>query len=385
MARSLLPLLALLVGALPLPAAAFEPTGNAVADGFLNIIESGGFGSVAVEGVANQGEATLISGLTATAPQRNEALTIGTITIVDGLIDARNGLRAEAIRYTGVRMTNTAAAQSHSTAATVTVAGPRLAQSAADASWLATVLGEFRALELEELLAHPANGREVRVARIAIVRNAAAGEATSGRIDFRGASVAGDFFEEPTRTTLADLGYQRLTIDGTLAGEWEGESGTIAISQASVAAEAMGAVSLALAATGLDPERMAAVRANIAKPAALLPLLQAVRIDTLTIALRDGGLTDKLIERAAARSGGDAQSVRERAVATADALLALVRSPELRQNGTDAVRRFLAEPGTLTLSVTPPEGVNAAQIVGGALLKPEALPALLDLKIGVQP
>lgn len=384
MARPLL-LLALILAsaAAALPARAFEPTGNAVADGLLRILQSGGFEEITVDGVGNEGDATLLSGLTATAPARNEALTIATVTIVDGLIDGRNGLRAEAIRYTDMRMSNTAVPESFSTAASVILAGPRLSPSQADASWLATVMGEYRGLELADLRAHPAAGRELRVGSIAIVRNA--DHPASGQIAFRDATVEASFFEGPTSATLTQLGYDRLTLDGTLAGDWQAETGTVLVTEASIAAEGMGALSLSLGATGLAPARMAAIRANLGQPTALLPLLQDVRVDNLTLALRDGGLTGRLIARAATRSGADAQSVRERTVAAADTALAMVGSPQLRQAGTEALRRFLADPGTLTIAIAPPDGVNAAQIVGGAILNPETLPALLDLKIAVEP
>ena len=76
---------ALVVLALARPAAAFEPTGNAVADGFLRIVESGGFADVAIAGSGHNEKGTVLTGLTASAPGRNERLAIGTVVIVGGM------------------------------------------------------------------------------------------------------------------------------------------------------------------------------------------------------------------------------------------------------------------------------------------------------------
>ena len=366
------------------PAAAFEPTGNAVADGYLRILESGGFEEVAIE-EARQGDGgIMMTGLTARSPARNEALQIARIVIVDGLIDGNNALRTKGIQYAGVRMTNTAASEAYSTADAITLGPTTLPMREGTGSWLATVLGEFRTIVVDGLAAHPADGRALAVARIEIMRG---GDQTpaSGRVAFRGATVDAAFLQGTASTVLSDLGYDRLTLNGTLEGKWDAQSGAARLNEVSLAAADLGALAVSGAATGITAERVATLQANMGALDQLLPVLQAIRVEALTIAFRDGGLTERLVRRASTRSGSSADVVRERAVQSIADVLGFLRSPQLRDQVADALGRFLAAPGVITMSVSPPETVTLAQLVGGALLKPDLLPQLLNLSIAVEP
>ncbi|RAI00577.1 hypothetical protein DLJ53_15045 [Acuticoccus sediminis] len=375
-------LLPLLLALLATPAAAFEPTGNAVADGFLRIVESGGFDDVAFAAAQRADRGTVLTGLSASA--RNERLEIGTVVIVDGLIDADNGLRAEAIQYRDMRMTNTADAASHSTAGMLTLARPHLPMRDGGGSWLETVLGDFESLLAQDVAARPAAGRALEVGRIEVTR-ADEGGPWSGRVAFQAARVDAAFFQGTAGTYLTDLGYDTLTISGALEGLWSAGEGTLAVREASLAADGVGALVVSGAAEGLSAERIAAIRDNAGALPQMLPLLTDVRLESLTLAFRDGGLVQRLVTRTVERSGDTVEKVRSDAVATVDSLLALVGVPALQAQVTDAVRRFLANPGTLAVNLAPPASVNAAQIVGGALLKPDALPQLLNFSISATP
>ncbi|UOM34599.1 hypothetical protein [Acuticoccus sp. I52.16.1] len=374
---------ALVVLALARPAAAFEPTGNAVADGFLRIVESGGFADVAIAGSGHNEKGTVLTGLTASAPGRNERLAIGTVVIVGGMVDGANALRAEVIQYADVAMTNIGdGSVSRATALTITPA--RLPLREAGASWLATVLGEFQQLVLEGLAARPATGSAVAVERIEVVREDDADPA-AGRIAFQRARVDAAFFQGGASTVLTDLGYDTLTLSGTLAGRWNAADGATELAQLAIAAGDVGAVVMSGSASGLSGPRLAALGQSLGSVSVMLPLLQEVRLTALTLAFRDGGLTERLLAHATATSGASTDAVRERIVDGVARVVALVGSEGLTTQATDAARRFLLEPGTLTIAAEPAEAVSLAQIVGGALLKPQLLPQLLNLSITVEP
>ncbi len=380
----LTPLFAILLAPLLAgPADAFEPTGSAVADGFLRIVESGGFEDVSIEASGQNDEGTVLTGLSASAPARSERLTIGAVVIVDGLIDSANALRADVIQYADVTMTNIASG-STSSAAALTVTGPRLPMRESSGSWLATVLGQFDGLVLEDLAARPAEGRAVAVTRVEITRDADAGPA-SGRIAFQGATVDAAFFQGTASTLLTDLGYDTLTLSGALEGRWDETDGSARLSELAIAASEVGALVMSGEATGLSAQRVAALQRSAGSVTEMLPLLQEVRVAAFTVAFKDDGLTARLLARTAAQSGVSADRIRTHIVEAVRDAMTSIGTAEFAAGTTDAIGRFLAQPGTLTISMAPADAVNVAQLLGGALLKPQLLPQLLNLSITAEP
>lgn len=363
-------------------ASAFEATGNAVADGFLRIMESGGFTDVTIDAAATDDITTTLTGLSARSVAYGDRLTITQIAIEDGLIDARNALRAEAILYSGIAMEGDGGARS--SAAAITVTAPRLALREGSGSWLGTVLGTFGTMTLTNLEARPADGPGISVANVVVERAADANPA-AGRVAFEGAELGAAFFRGPAADVLIDLGYESLNVSGVLAGRWDGDTGDLSLTEVSLAADDLGALALAAEASGLTQERFAELGAGLGSVQTMLPLLQSVKVGALTVAFRDGGLTERIVGRTAALSGSTPDAVRARAVAGLARGLSMVRSPALTTSATEALKSFLAAPGTLSVAMAPPAALSVSQLIGGALMTPDKLPQLLNLSIAALP
>ncbi|WP_420393286.1 hypothetical protein [Acuticoccus sp.] len=373
------------VGTVP-RAGAFEATGNAVADGFLAVVQSGGYMDVAATDVARQDGATVLTGVSATSEDRAERLTIGTVEINGGVIDADNRLIADRIAYGDVRITNRGGQEADSTATLITVTNARLPLREGDGSWLATVLGGFERVEVDGLVARPPVGGPVSVQHVEVASAPAdGGEVTSGRIALEGVEFDVAFLQGAATQFLRDVGYERMTIDALLDGRWDRAGGAAAIRDLTLSADGLGAVTLEATMDGVTAATITALSDGGGDVGRLLSLLQTVSVSALTVRYDDDGLAQRLIDRAAVQRGVDGQEVIAGTVQALRSALAVVGDPAFTEEVASALSAFLADPGTLTLSAAPPSEVSVAQLFGGAVMQPRSLPALLNVTVTATP
>lgn len=375
-------ILILLLTLVATPAAAFEETGNPVADGFLNVLESGGYDDVTVQSVDRADGTTVLSGVSATARDREETLEMARVEIAGGLIDADNTLIADRIRYGDVRVTSGGDQAADSTAASMTVTDARLPVRSSAGSWLATVFGTFATVTIEDLVARPPARTEVRVGRIEVASTGPDdGVGLGGRVALSGIDFDVAFLQGAAAAFLRSLGYDRLTVDAALSGRWDRTGGRAAVEDVTLRAGDLGAVTLDAAVDGMSAETVAALRTGLSDFSRVLSVLQGVRVSSLSVGYTDLGLAERLLAQAAEARGTSVEAVADEAVASVRSALGVVGDPDFTNEVASALAAFLEEPGTLTLSVQPSQQVTVAQVFGGALMRPEILPELLNVKV----
>ncbi|MBJ3774684.1 hypothetical protein [Acuticoccus mangrovi] len=366
------------------PAAAFEATGNVVADALLGALERGGYQNLAAQSVDRSGSAIVIEGVTGTGPGTVEGattdMTIDTITISSGIVDADNTLIADRVVYSGTRLTE-AGTDSTSSVDTLTVDGLRLT-SDSTTSGLMALLGSFDTLSVSGISAAAPEGRSIIVDAIsATVDERDVTEATSGSLSVTGLRFDTAMWTEPARSQIQSLGYDTLDIDLSAAGRWEADGGRTTIRDLTLSAADFGKLSLKATVSGLTGPLMQSLQASAGDFAVLVAALQNVVVYDLSLSYLDEGFADRLVDQTVTRNNVPREALVEQLVGMLPTLLEPIGDPALLAATSEATRSFLTDPKRITLSITPDTPPTVAQILAAGLMGPQALPRLLNLEI----
>src|SRR5690606_3869405 len=95
--------------------------------------------------------------------------------------------------------------------------------------------------------------------------------------------------------------------------------------------------------------------------------LAQTTLHSARIEFQDDSLTDRALDLTAKDSGQDRAAIAAAAAQAVEQWAGFFRDPALTQQASDAVARFLAEPGNITIAVEPPAPVSGAEIAMGAL------------------
>lgn len=195
------------------------------------------------------------------------------------------------------------------------------------------------------------------------------------------------------KAVLEALGYLQLEGFMEMAGSWQPADGRMALSQYDITVNDAGTLGLTFDLGGYTPELIASLRdiqkqmtANpggddAAQGLAMLGLLQQMTFHSADIAFTDDSLTNKVVEFVAGMQGMKPSDITNQAKAVLPFVLAELKNPEFSTAVTQAVSKFLDNPGTLRVSAKPAEPVPFAMIMAGAMSAPQSL--LGTLSVGV--
>jgi len=380
--RSALALLALLIAA---PATAFEPTGSVVADALLGSLEASGYRDISVGSVDRADTTVVLRDITATAADEETRLGIDRVGIEDGLVDAQNALVAERITYEGTTIAGGPEGGT-STVERIVIDAVRYLPADNGGVGLTSLFGSFDTLSVSGITARTADGETVTVAALsAAVAEDDPATGLGGRFSVTDLSFDIGLWEEPTAGRMRALGYDSLSVDMSVAGRWQAETGRAVLREARIAAADMGVLKITAAAEGLTDENIATLRASLENVAEVLDRLQSVSLTALSVTYTDAGLADRLLADLAQGEGLERSALaRGLAAALANAMAGL-GDPAFVERVREAAARFLADPGTIGVTAEPARPVTLAQLVGAGLLRPRTLPLLLDIEITTSP
>lgn len=361
------------------PAAAYEPTGNAIADTLLRAVEQAGYADASVASAQRDGESLVLTELSGGGASSGKAVRIGRATITEPVVNADNELLASAVAYEDVVISD-GSGDPTATIGAVRLTDVRLPGITPDTPQTSDFLGDFESIAVDALTARSPEGEEISfdAMRAALATRDDGTEA--GEIALTGLVFALDLFEEPTASEIRALGYESLVVSLEGAGSWQRDSGRAVLDSARLGVEGMGAVELQGGANGLTPQTLTALQTGGLDFARLLDVLGTVTLTGLTVSLEDDGLTDRLIGTLT-NGGGDRGAVVGQLVEALAVPLAQLGDTPFTQAALGAVRDFLQEPGRLTLSAQPSADVSALQVIGAAMLNPQLLPEILALTI----
>ncbi|WMS41764.1 hypothetical protein RDV64_17060 [Acuticoccus sp. MNP-M23] len=363
---------------LALPAAAFEPTGNVVADAFLRTLDGLAFDNAAAGTVERQGTATVLDNVS--GGSETKALKIDRVTIEGGTVNADNALAASAITYNGLAIFNADGKQTGSVGS-VALGDVTLAPERDDAA-VTDLLGDYGTLSVRDITATSAKDETLTIERVDVARTGRDKPGLAAvTLVMDGLKFDLSLFGEPTESQIRGLGYEALTLYIKAAGAWSAETGRMVIEPSAISVADMGTLTLEGSANGLTEQAFNAMESATGDFARLLEQMGSITVDGLTISFTDNGLTDRLLNAVGETSGADRATLIAQVTAALEAPVAALGDQGFTTEVTGALSRFLTEPGTLTVTSAPAQEVSALQVISAAMLNPEMIPGLLSLTV----
>jgi len=363
---------------LALPAAAFEPTGNAVADAFLRTLDGLEFGSATAGAVSRADGATVLEEVAGKGADK--ALTIARVRIEDGTVNADNALSAAAIDYDGLKIFDAAGKETGNVEA-IALTDVRLA-AATDETALTDLLGDFATVSMTGVTATSVDDETLTIEALNFVRTGRdTPDVSAITVVVDGLKFDLTLFGEPTESQIRNLGYEALKVYIKAAGAWSSADGRVVIEPSALSVAEMGTLKVEGAANGLTQAAFDALEnANVEYPR-LMELMGSVTVDGLTLSFLDNGLTDRLMDNLGKSAGADRATLVAQLTAALEAQVAAIGDAAFTRSVTGAVRQFLSEPGEMTVVAAPAQQISAFQIFSAAMLNPAVLPELLSLQI----
>lgn len=366
-----------------LPAAAFEPTGNEIADVFLAGIEASGATDLKVGAVSGDDDTTEIVALAATIKEGDttsqldiDRIVIDEADIVDGRIEAgsvtANGIvmsspsgkfTAGKASATGVRIPSAADIGSgpEAMAQQSVYDGARLEGIVFSDNEGLTVPVESIALDADDIVDGIARKGSLRANRIVIDVNALPDDAEG-------------------KPELLRLGYDRLTLSLAMAGEWDADTATGTLETFEITAENAGTLTVSAKVGGLTEEVVEKLKTTD-NPDETTQLLQGLTVQDVSIDFTDDSLTGRLLDAQAKESGTTGAVLADQIAASLPAMLSMLQNPTFEKSVAAAAGSFLKSPGSIKATAKPASPVPIAMIVGTAMMAPQTLPNVLNVEV----
>jgi hypothetical protein len=187
--------------------------------------------------------------------------------------------------------------------------------------------------------------------------------------------------EDPqSKAVIEALGYQQINGYFEMAGSWQPSDGRIGLSQYDISVENAGTLGMTFDLGGYTPsfvksiqdlqKQMAAQPAgadNSAQGLAILGLMQQLTFNAASVRWDDDSLTKKVLDFVASSQGQKPEDIANQAKAVVPFLMATLNNPELTQQVTEAVTKYLDEPKSIEISAEPDAAVPFAVIMAGAM------------------
>ncbi|MFD1694476.1 hypothetical protein [Roseibium aestuarii] len=385
---------ALLSGAaLVTPAAAFEPTGNEIADTYLTLLESGQNETVTVGKVEASGDVVTLSDLLfVNNGDDGTRLSIDTNTLKGATIEADGRLTIETLALQGIRITDK---QDTTVTAATAEARDVTLPSVEDVRAERGLEGKsmYREVDVDTIRIDNKDGRHVTVGHLGVrLDDLREGVAHKGSLEVSDLNLPLDAFDPKGRAQIRALGYSEVNLGLKAAVGWAPETSTLTIESLHVDARDMASLDLSLTAGGVTKPLMDKLQAVSAlKPSReeqqklQQELLQSVTVNSITLDLVNHGLYERVIELQAQGQGVSRQDLEKQLGIVLPMALVQIQDTELRRQAQEALTAFLATPGSLRATATPATPPVIGVLMGAGMMAPNSLPGLLGLKVEANP
>jgi len=136
----------------------------------------------------------------------------------------------------------------------------------------------------------------------------------------------------------------------------------------------MGRINLAAVISGVP-------RAMIEDPENAALYAPALLLKETEVSFEDASVVNRVIDFVARQSGSDSDTVRAQYGIAALAPLTILQNPEFTKKAESAIQRFLAEPGSIALSLKPPQPVS---LIGVGVMMQQSPGRIVDsLKLDI--
>ncbi|WP_417684046.1 hypothetical protein [Roseibium sp.] len=374
---------ALLLGCTSLGAAhAYEPTGNAIADAFLELLEAEegtieSYGSVEgsdrsatiedIRLVQDEGEQVTVTlqktELSEAQKLANGRLQVGAFSIEGLTLDGDDG----------------SLAIERFSANDLILPSPEEASSKHENGPIAP---SYRDLEILNTEVSDETGNAARVERIFVAIDAMDGDLpTASRFALENVVIDADAVDSETRKSLSDLGYESVTLSITGAANWDPTAETAVVDDVRISGPEIGTLQMSLRLGGLSRSVIAELNKNQDDPESALALLQGVTVEAISIRLDNDSLVERVLDMQAKEAGTDRAGIVAQIEGGLPFMLAILQNPEFQTKVSTSLTSFLRDPKSLSIAASPASPVPVAQIMGTVMLAPQTLPQVLGIAI----
>lgn len=375
-------------GLMAQPAAAFEPTGNDIADAYLEVLESTHGTVTHVDDVSTSGDTVTLKGITMTAEGDSGTLNLDIAELVNGQIDADDRLKLDVLVMEGIKaeapLEGGMSIQSLSAQNILLPSAEQLRQlsdeEAPEEYW--QVL--YDVVNAENIAFTDDEGKTLTIASMEAKQGAVQdGLPLGGSLSLNDIVVPAEAFDGDERDQLQEMGYDSLTLSLDIAGKWNPDTSVLKIEDATVASKDMATVHLSFSIGGVTKELATRLQntSEEMQTKESLALLQALTVNDLTLSIDNNGLYERALEAQAKKTGMDPEQLKDQLAMGLPMILTQIQDEALRTQVENALSDFMADPKSLMVKLTPPSAPSFGLLVGAGMMAPQSLPGILGVKV----
>lgn len=179
---------------------------------------------------------------------------------------------------------------------------------------------------------------------------------------------------EMAAEALASMGANPLSMDGIITLRWNEDAQRVEMTT-DLNAENVGRVAANATLSGIP-------RLVFADPVRAPEAIATAALNGLSARFTNAGLAEFFINMLSAQAGVSAEEFADGMAQQAQFQVGLLTGDQaLASEMANAVRAFISEPRSFSVTATPQAPVSFAQLLGAAMTAPNQIPALLDLSI----
>lgn len=370
----------ILAGSSFAPAWAYEPTGNDVADAFLDLLEVQEGSVKSYASVEEDGETVRIKGIElANEQDENALITIGTTDLTGGEVAEGGALSLEEMALEGVKMDS----KDGSFAITsLTVSDVELPSAEEIESGSENAGPSYGSLEAEGIKVDAGPEGAFTVERLQTsLDNYVDDIPTSGTFSITNVEIKAEDLDEEGRKNLTDLGYEKLNISVNGKGSWDPATQVASFEDVAVEMQNAAALNVSVKLGGVTKELMQELTSGAGDQDKIGPMMQSTSLSALNIRLDNSSLVERILDKQAKDSGTDRAGLVEQLKMGLPLMLSILQNADFEKSVSTAVGDFLGDPKSLTVTAQPSAPVPVMQIMGTAMMAPQALPQILGVTI----
>lgn len=369
-------------------ASAFEPTGSDVGDHMLKLFEASGAKDLAYGSVSHSPGNVAFVGLTGTLTEDGEqfAMKIGNMKLEGASLEGGETLSVDTLGLSGFSVSSP---KFSLTADSLTAKATKFASLSA----IKNRTGSYRTGSVYEsstvtgLAISTSDGLYLPVAQFQVT-NANYLDTIPRQTKLSASNVelsTKNLPSGPFQQSLKDLGYEQIRFDVTAESTWDDATGIIELPVFRITGSDLADLSVTFklggwtadvfsSLTNLDPN-------NDQQTQELLGKLQSTSINNLTVEMANKSVVDRVLDQQSQKAGIDRSDFVEKTITSLNVPLTFLQNPKFQQMISSQLKAFLSDPKSLKIQAAPASPIPVAQIVGMAMVSPQAIPDMLSVTI----
>ncbi len=364
-----------------LPALAFEPTGNASADAILEALEASGATDVKVVSVSGSASDPVINGLSAQTNDGGDTgtLSIESVALTNAAINDKGELTADSAVAEKITIENSDMNMIAAKINATDVVVPSAEEIKSDKAVSGPMDGTIEVLGINF---KAADGKVVPVDRIYLAStDPVNGVPTKAALEVDNILIDAGSLDEDGHKELQKLGYEKLNMSARASGTLNTDTGIMTLDQFQILGTDAGTFSMTAVLGGLTADVIEQLSNTQDKPEDAMAILQGLTIQNLKIDFDNQSLVDRILDSRAKEAGTDRATFVTQLTAMMPLMLGALQNPQFQQEVSTTVTTFLQDPKNISAEAVPPAPVPFAQIMGIAMMAPQTLPQILNVKL----